>query len=85
MALRQASYNGVKFEVAGSSLEFGRRAVLHEYPQRDKPYVEDLGKATRKLSVSGFFVGSDYVKRAQNFIKEIEKSCNNDGDRKSVV
>lgn len=81
MALRQASYNNVKFEVESSSLEFGRRAVLHEYPQRDTPYVEDLGKATRKLSVSGFFVGSDYVKQAQNFIKEVEKSCTTDGEQ----
>lgn|SRR5574344_259598 len=80
-SLRRASYNGVQFEVAGSSLAFGRRAVLHEYPQRDKPYIEDLGKATRKLNVSGFFVGSDYIKRAKNFIKEIEKSCNNDGEQ----
>ena len=47
--LQKASFRGVPFEVTSASLTAGRRTVVHEYPQRDKPYVEDLGRASRKL------------------------------------
>ena len=70
--LRRASYNGIRFEVDGSDLTFGRRTVTHEYPQRDVPYVEDLGKATRKITLSAFVVGEDFIDRANRLIKAIE-------------
>ena len=42
--LRPASFRGVPFLVDESHVVIGRRVVLHEYPLRDKPYAEDLGK-----------------------------------------
>ena len=71
--LRRASYQGIPFEVSGSELNFGRRTVTHEYPQRDMPYVEDMGKATRKITVKAFVIGSDYVLRSKRLISCIEK------------
>jgi prophage DNA circulation protein len=52
--LRPASWRGVPFEVNGDDAEFGRRVVVHEYPQRDKPYVEDLGRKTRKFTLDAW-------------------------------
>lgn len=52
--LRPASWRGVPFEVNGDDAEFGRRVVVHEYPQRDKPYVEDLGRKTRKFALDAW-------------------------------
>ena len=46
--LRPASFRGVSFQVDVASLSAGRRVQVHEYPQRDQPWVEDLGRATRQ-------------------------------------
>lgn len=71
--LRKASYNGVSFEVTASTLKFGRRVVVHEYPQNDIPYGEDLGRATRIISVSAFIVGADYIARSKRLLEALEK------------
>lgn len=71
--LLPASFRGVPFEVTSGSLRAGRRTVVHEYPQRDKPYVEDLGKATRQITIEAFVVGDDYIARGTALLAEIEK------------
>lgn len=71
--LLPASFRGVPFEVTSGSLKAGRRTVVHEYPQRDKPYVEDLGKATRQITIEAFVVGDDYIARGTALLAEIEK------------
>ncbi|MNN99925.1 hypothetical protein D3C81_2196910 [compost metagenome] len=42
-----ASFRGVPFLVDTDSVPVGRRTQLHEFPQRDQPFVEDLGRRTR--------------------------------------
>lgn len=43
--LQDASFRGVPFKVEEESAGTGRRVETHEYPNRDKPYTEDLGKS----------------------------------------
>lgn len=77
MALREASWKGVAFLVDDSSGEFGRRAVLHEYPARDLPESEDLGRAPRKISITAFFIGTDAAdawEKAQRLIAAMESA-----------
>ncbi|MDE2440507.1 MAG: DNA circularization N-terminal domain-containing protein [Betaproteobacteria bacterium] len=71
--LRPASFRGVPFQVESTELGAGRRTQLHEYPQRDKPYVEDLGRAARDLAFSGFVVGEDYVDQANALLGALEE------------
>lgn len=71
--LQPASFRGVSFQVTASGFTIGRRTVVHEYPQRDLPYVEDLGRATRQLSLSAFVVGADYIAQAQTLMAALEK------------
>lgn len=59
--LQQASFRGVPFGVQGAQGKFGRRVALHEYPNRDKPYVEDMGRSTRKITLTGFLVENSLV------------------------
>lgn len=59
--LRQASFRGVPFGVLGGESRFGRRIATHEYPNRDKPYIEDLGRSTRRISLVGFLVENSVV------------------------
>lgn len=71
--LLPASFRGVAFQVKASSIKAGRRTVVHEYPQRDKPYVEDLGRATRQVTIDAFVVGTDYISQAQALLNAIEQ------------
>ena len=59
--LQQASFRGVPFGVFGSDGRFGRRVAVHEYPNRDKPYIEDLGRSTRRISLTGFLIENSLV------------------------
>jgi prophage DNA circulation protein len=74
-ALKPASFKGVVFEVDGASYESGRRGALHEYPNRDIPYYEDLGKKADVYSFEAFIIGDDYIKRRDDLIK----ACTGDG------
>lgn len=63
--LQPASFRGVPFEHMSDSSPAGRRTQLHEFVQRDKPFVEDLGRVTRPFAVIGF-VGGDKVLEARD-------------------
>jgi prophage DNA circulation protein len=59
--IRKAFFRGVPFGVTGDDAEAGRRTVVHEFPQREDVYVEDLGAATNRFTVQAFVVGPDYM------------------------
>lgn len=71
--LRPASFRGVPFFVEDSGIGVGRRVQVHEYPKRDKAYVEDLGRATREIEVQAFVVGESYIEQANKLIEAAEK------------
>lgn len=71
--LQPASFRGVPFEVEASGITVGRRTVVHEYPQRDRPYIEDMGRATRNITLQCFVVGGDYLEQAQALMHELEE------------
>lgn len=70
--LRPASFRGVPFEVQADSGTFGRRGQTHEYPQRDKPWREDLGRATRNFDLTAFLIGDDYLARRDALLAAVE-------------
>lgn len=61
--LRPASFRGVPFQVLDSTFEGGRRHAVHEYPQRDNPFVEDLGRMAESFRLEAFILGDDYMAR----------------------
>ena len=71
-SLRSASFRGINFQVSDTDLGAGRRVQVHEYPQRDVSWVEDLGRATRAISVEGFLIGSDYIAQANRLLAALE-------------
>ncbi|MCQ8240516.1 DNA circularization N-terminal domain-containing protein [Rhizosaccharibacter radicis] len=54
---RQGSFRGVPFAVIGSGGTAGRKIALHDYPFRDDPWPEDLGRRGRGFRVRGFLCG----------------------------
>lgn len=57
--LRPASFRGVPFGVEAESGSAGRRGRVHEYPFRDMPYTEDLGRRARRWRIQAFVIGDD--------------------------
>ena len=73
--LREASFRGARFEVDDVEASGGRRVVLHEYPLRDTPYSEDLGRRAREFSVRGYIVQGrtyDYATARADLVKALE-------------
>lgn len=56
----KASFRGVEFSVDTHELETGRRVHVHEYPLRDLPAAEDMGRSTRRFTVEALLLGADY-------------------------
>jgi prophage DNA circulation protein len=72
-SLMPASFRKIPFQVESTGFETGRRVQVHEYPQRDKPLAQDLGKATRGIEFDAFVVGPDYVEQADALIGALEE------------
>ena len=59
--LLPASFRGAEFYVASHGSDAaGRRVAVHEYPGRDTPYVEDLGRRTSEYTLQAYVLGTDY-------------------------
>ncbi len=73
--LQPASFRGAKFFVDTAEVRFGRRNQLHEYPKRDEPYSEDLGKKAREYTFNAYILGDDYFRDRDALIKAIEEDA----------
>lgn len=70
-----ASYGGVRYHVEQQQRSSGRRVVLHEYPKRDTPYSEDMGRAAIRYQVTGYLVGPAYDVDKKRLIAVLENSA----------
>jgi prophage DNA circulation protein len=68
----KGSFRGVEFFVQNVETAIGRRTVLHEFPAKDKPFVEDLGRKARQINIEAYFVGPDYMAGRDDLRREIE-------------
>ena len=57
--LKTASFRGVSFHIESENASVGRRVQTHEYPNRDKPYSEDLGKVALRPNMTAYVIGDD--------------------------
>lgn len=67
-----ATFRGVPFFVEASERSGGRRGVTHEYPLRDEPFREDLGRDTRGFSIEGYVCGDDYLAQRDRLLDALE-------------
>lgn len=73
MRLQPASYNGVAFHVETGMRAGGRRIALHEFPKRDTPYAEDMGRKAKRFTVQAYVIGPDYEDQRDALIAQFEK------------
>ncbi|AOY00097.1 DNA circularization protein [Jeongeupia sp. USM3] len=70
--LRPASFRGVGFEVDSLEGEGGRRVQIHEFPQRDEPLAEDLGRRARGFAIEAFLHGADFMVQLDKLLTALE-------------
>ena len=70
--LRQATFKGFEFLVSTSSITFGQKTVVHQYPNTAKTEVEFLGAAEDIFTLDLYInsVDSDYIGR-RNILKSL--------------
>ena len=71
--LQPASFRGVPFHVDSESTPVGRRTQVHEFPQRNRPVVEDLGEQTRIIKFTAFVVGEDCFFQRDNLLQALNQ------------
>ena len=54
--LMQAKFRDAPFFVESSAKSSGRRIVQHEFPKKNDPYAEDMGRRAFKVSVRAYVV-----------------------------
>lgn len=70
--LLPASFRGVGFWIDQAKTPVGRKGQLHEYPQRDLPYFEDLGQQARIHDITAFIIGADCLEQRDKLLKALE-------------
>lgn len=70
--LLPASFRGVGFWIDQAKTPVGRKGQLHEYPQRDLPFFEDLGQQARTHDLTAFIVGADCLEQRDKLLKALE-------------
>lgn len=70
--LLPASFRGVGFEVDTLEGDGGRRVVVFEFPGRDRPYTEDLGRAAQHHRIRGFVLGDDYMAQRDALLSALQ-------------
>ena len=62
--LLPGSFRGVRFGIRShSTLAGGRRVKPFQYPGRNEPFTEDLGRVADEPEIDGWIVGDDYAAR----------------------
>lgn len=66
-----ASYKGFPFYFLSDEEEGGLGLVVHTFPNRDKPYIEDLGEEPRYYSGQAYVHGDNADAKAAAFIASL--------------
>lgn len=71
---QKGSFRGVQFRTEEHEGSGGRRVAMHEFPGRDEPVNEDLGRRARAFSITCHVIGSDYTEDRDALIDALEES-----------
>lgn len=71
--LLAGKFRDVPFFVKNVQTQVGRRVAIHEYPQRDKAYPEDLGLKADTFTIEALVIGPDYFKARDALIAALKQ------------
>jgi len=52
----RASFRGIEFHTEAGARESGRRIAMHEFPKKELPYAEDMGRRAIEFTVRGYII-----------------------------
>ena len=67
-----ASFRGISFLIPQASVPVGMKVQLHEFPQRDEPYAEQLGKQAQVHRLVCWIIGDDCFERRDKFMEAVQ-------------
>lgn len=70
--LLPASFRGISFLIPQATVPVGMKGQLHEFPQRDEPYFEQLGKQSQVHRLTIWIIGDDCFERRDKFLESIQ-------------
>lgn len=70
--LQPGKFREAAFLIDADDTALGRRTVLHEYPLRDTPYAEDLGRRAREHAIECYVIGADYMDARDALMRALE-------------
>lgn len=70
--MRPGSFRGVPFFIEGSDQSGGRRSILDEFPLRDLPSSQDMGRKARQYVLDMYVIGADYMGARDKLIEALE-------------
>jgi prophage DNA circulation protein len=68
-----AAFRNAQFYVETDMRVGGRRVAVHEYPKRNTPYAEDMGRKAFRYLVQGYLIGPHYWDQKNRLIAELDK------------
>lgn len=72
-SLQPASFRGVPFKVSEDEATVGRRVNTQEFPLRDIPYTQDMGRKARRYSISAYVIGNDFMAQRDRLLTALEQ------------
>jgi len=70
--LLPASFRGISFLIPQASVPVGQKGQLHEYPQRDEPFFEQLGKQAQVHTMTAWVIGDDCFERRDKLLEALQ-------------
>lgn len=69
-----ASFRGVEFLVSAESVTVGRKIAVHEYPNRNTRFVQDLGLLPNEIVLSCLVHGRNSIEDRDNIIRVMQQA-----------
>lgn len=70
--LRPATFRNIPFKIKRATTRIGRRVITHEFPFKDIPYTEDLGRGAREYKLEAHVIGEGHEEIRDRLIQAIE-------------
>ncbi len=80
-----ASFGGVSFYVLDSERTGGRRVVEDDIPYSDEGFTDDLGLKRRRVRLTGYVIGDDYIQRRDDLIDACEAALGDGGEAHELI
>ncbi len=71
--MQEGKFRNVSFRAKSQSTEGGRRVTRHEYPGRNHPWPEDLGRKARTHTLELHIIGADYMVGRDAMLNALEQ------------